>query len=304
MKVYRSGKAEKEILRTYDALLSQWGVPVTERDVVTRHGSTHVIVCGDEKAPPLTLFHGVGDDSALMWLYNAKALAARYRVYAIDTLGGPGKSRPGDGYNKDFDDCEWIDGVLDGLNVQKTHVMGVSHGGYLAQLYTLRRPGRVLRTVVLACSVAARVEGKKGNSMKTMLKIFLPEALFPTKRNVEKLLRKLSGEHAEVFLNHPGIIAHYAWLLKGFNNMSMAYHRVSFFTAEEIDALRARAYFLVGLDDPFEKLGGRAQLLQYDMNARFYRGVGHGINQEIAEEINALVPRLLDGDMTDLRGTC
>jgi hypothetical protein len=36
--------------------------------------------------------------------------------------------------------------------------------------------------------------------MKNMMKIFLPEALFPTKRNVRKLLVKLSGDHVEVFM--------------------------------------------------------------------------------------------------------
>lgn len=301
MKVYRSKKAEQGILRTYDALLAKWGVSVTETDIETPYGTTHVVCCGDKSAQPLTLFHGVGDDSALMWLFNAKALAARYRVYAVDTLGGPGKSRPNERYAKDFDDVLWIDAVLDGLGVAQTHIMGVSHGGYLSQLYTLRRPERVLRTVVLACTIAEHIEGQKNSSMKTMMKIFLPEALFPTKRNVEKLMRKLSGEHVSVFLDDPLIMEHYAWLLKGFNNMSMTPHRVSGGTKEEIATLRARAYYIVGLEDPFEKLGGREQLLKYDMNARFYRGVGHGINHEIADEINALVPKLLDGEMTTLR---
>lgn len=63
----------------------------------------------------MILFHGVGDDSALMWVYNAKRLGERYKLYAIDTMGGPGKSVPNENYNKDFDDIKCIDEVLNGL---------------------------------------------------------------------------------------------------------------------------------------------------------------------------------------------
>ena len=41
MKVYKSKKMEQAILRTYDALLAQWGVETEEIDVATRYGSTH-----------------------------------------------------------------------------------------------------------------------------------------------------------------------------------------------------------------------------------------------------------------------
>ena len=104
MKVYRSKKMQQAIQRTYDALVAQWGVDVEEMDLETGYGTTHVIACGDAKNPPLLLFHGVGDDSALMWIYNAEYLSRYYRVYAVDTLGGPGKSVPGKLYNQEFDD--------------------------------------------------------------------------------------------------------------------------------------------------------------------------------------------------------
>jgi pimeloyl-ACP methyl ester carboxylesterase len=55
-------------------------------------GDTHVLVAGAADAPPLVLFHGVGDDAAVMWLYHIKDLSARHRCYAVDTLGGPGRS--------------------------------------------------------------------------------------------------------------------------------------------------------------------------------------------------------------------
>ena len=112
MKVYKNVQAQKRIWETYDQLLSLWNVDTVELDVATTYGTTHVILCGEQGNPPLVLFHGVGDDSALMWLYNAEVLSHNFKLYAIDTIGGPGKSRPNENYNKGFSDVQWIDEVL------------------------------------------------------------------------------------------------------------------------------------------------------------------------------------------------
>ena len=116
MKKYRSEKSGQAILETYDRILASWQCETKERDEETEYGTTHVIECGAEEAPALVLFHGVGDDSALMWIYNAPELGKHFHLYAIDTMGGPGKSVPNGNYNKEFDDVRWIDGVLDVLD--------------------------------------------------------------------------------------------------------------------------------------------------------------------------------------------
>lgn len=290
MKKYRSQRAGSEIIRTYDALLREWGVDYEELDIEGRYGSTHVIAAGDKDAPPVVLFHGVGDDAALMWLYNAAYLARSLRLYAVDTIGGPGKSEPGAGYNKDFDDVVWIDELFDGLGLQSASVVGVSHGGYLAQLYALCRPERVRNVVCISSSAPA---GKSGSPMKSMMKIFLPEALFPTDRNVRRLLIKLSGDNVEAFTGNPLVMEHYRYLLKGFNNMAIAYHRVRFFTDEEIDSLRDRVVYLLGGKDPFQTLGGRSSMARCNMNARYFESAGHGLNHELADEINPVLAELL-----------
>ena len=293
MKVYRSRKSGQVIRETYDRLLSLWKCELRERDVETEYGTTHIIECGQEENPPLVLFHGVGDDSALMWIFNAPELSRYFHIYAADTLGGPGKSVPNGNYNKDFDDIRWIDGVLDALRVDRAYFAGVSHGGYLVQAYTLHRPEKVIRTISISGTVP--VGGKK-NSMTAMMKIFLPEALFPTDRNVVKLIRKMSGKHSEVFTENRGIMAHYKALLKGFNNMAMGYHKITAFSPEEVDRIRDRVVYLAGTEDPFEKLGGREILLKNHMNAVFYDGAGHGLNHELAEEINRkIISVFLDG---------
>jgi pimeloyl-ACP methyl ester carboxylesterase len=297
MKAYRSKKAGEQIIRTYDELLKQWDIPVEELMVPTMYGSTHVIIAGKKDGKPLLMFHGVGDDSALMWIYNAKALGTYFRLYAVDTIGGPGKSVMGENYNKNYDDVIWIDELINYFKLVKPSIIGVSNGGYLVQLYSLYRKEKIDKAISLSSSVP--IEGS-GSFMKTMMKIFLPEALFPTKRNVGRLLRKLSGDHAEVFTDNALIFSHYTWLLKGFNNMAMGYHKVRMFTNSEVDQIRDKVFYLVGLEDPFQKLGGAVALRNYGMNVRFYEGSGHGINHELSNEINEIIIRIVEGQISSL----
>ncbi len=286
MRIYRTKKAQREIRSTYDQLLDEWGIDITQRDIPTRYGSTHVNVFGENTAPPVLLFHGVGDDSALMWIYNAAPLAPYFRLYAVDTLGGPGKSIPGSGYTKAFDDALWIDDVLNGLELKDVNIAGVSHGGYLAQYYALVRPERVNKVLCMASSVPT---GVTGSPMKTMIKIFFPEALFPTRQNIKKLLIKLSGKNSAVFTGHPLLLNHFTCLLRGYNNMAMRFHKVIGFSDEQIDSIRSKIFYLMGEADPFAILGGKAALEKYKMDARFFADVGHGINHEISDEINAII---------------
>ena len=74
--------------------------------------------------------------------------------------------------------------------------------------------------------------------------------------------------------------------MHGFNNMAMRYHKVTPFTDAQIDVVRGKCLYLVGEEDPFAKLGGKAALIENKMNAEFFEGVGHGINHEIAGVIN------------------
>ena len=302
MKVYRSEKQGQIIRQTYDELLKLWGCQILERDVQTNFGTTHVIEAGKDGAPALVLFHGVGDDSALMWIFNAAELSRHFKLYAIDTLGGPGKSVPNENYNENFDSIAWIDQIFDVLKLEKAFIAGVSNGGYLVQYYTVKRPEKVIKGISISSSVAAasnesvdpkNAKKAKAAAMKNMMKIFLPEALFPTDKNVCKLIKKMCGKNYNVFTENPTIMAHYKGLLRGFNNMAMRYYKVVAFTSEEVDSIRDKLIFLVGEEDPFEKLGGKERLIENRMNVTFYPDAGHGLNHELSSQINAKIVEVL-----------
>ena len=76
--------------------------------------------------------------------------------------------------------------------------------------------------------------------------------------------------------------------------MAMRYHGVRRFSEEEINIVRDKVEFLVGLEDPFEKLGGAEILRENSMNVTFYENAGHGLNHERAEEINIRMVEILN----------
>jgi len=62
---YKSLSGRQLILDSYDQLLQAWGVDVAECDIHTSYGQTHIITAGDPQHPPLMLFHGTADNSAI-----------------------------------------------------------------------------------------------------------------------------------------------------------------------------------------------------------------------------------------------
>ena len=132
----------------YDALLARWPVPCTRLDVASRYGTTFVIASGNESAPPLVLIHGACSNSAL-WAGDVGQYSHRYRVFAVDLLGEPGKSAPvrPDWHGPAY--AEWLGDVLDALKVERAILIGLSQGGWTALKFATSRPERVAKLVLL-----------------------------------------------------------------------------------------------------------------------------------------------------------
>lgn len=297
IKIYKNGKYKKDIQKSYDELIKEWNCDVREFDIKGRYGSTHVLEVGALDKQPLILFHGVGDDAALMWVYNAKELSEYFHVYAIDAIGGPGKSVPGEGYDKSFEDEIWIDEILDYLKVDRAYMAGISNGGYLVQMYSMKKPERVIKGICMAAAPAIHKDGNggsgKGGAMKIMMKVFLPEALFPTDKNVKKLICKMTGSNYHALTDNEIVYRHFKQLMMGFNRAAMLNHKVHAFTEAELLSIKDKLMFIEGNKDPFMILGGEELTRMLEMkgaiNVTWVDDAGHGINHERAEEVNELI---------------
>ncbi|MER6559245.1 alpha/beta hydrolase [Streptomyces sp. NPDC001027] len=129
--------------RAYDELRARWPESTQERDVATPYGRTRVHVYGPADGRPLVLLPG-GSATGLTWFANAPALGERYRVHAVDLLGDAGRTeRRGTPLKNVNDLTAWLDALLDGLELARTHLCGHSYGAWLASRYALHAPRRV-----------------------------------------------------------------------------------------------------------------------------------------------------------------
>jgi pimeloyl-ACP methyl ester carboxylesterase len=98
---------------------------------------------------PLLLIMGLATDSTA-WMFQLPVFAERYRTIVFDNRGTGRSAKPTGPYTIGgmADDTA---GLLAALGIERTHVVGVSMGGMIAQELALRHPERV-HGLVLACT--------------------------------------------------------------------------------------------------------------------------------------------------------
>ncbi len=146
--LYKTQAGEQLVRARYLAFLKYWPVPNQQMRLQTRAGETFVVASGDPAAPPLLLFHG-GMGNSAMWMGDIAALAAHFRVYAVDMIGEAGLSAPSRLPLASNAHALWLDDVMAALSLERTSIVGGSLGGWLALDYATRRPERVQSLVVM-----------------------------------------------------------------------------------------------------------------------------------------------------------
>jgi pimeloyl-ACP methyl ester carboxylesterase len=120
-----------------------------ERRYPWKYGDMFYEVKGDKSAKPLLLIHGFGaGSSSYEWRRNIDALAAHFRVYAIDLLGFGLSDRPAIDYTAEtFTDLisDFIREVIAKPTIVVAH--GISCAFVIADAY--RRPQRFSRLVLV-----------------------------------------------------------------------------------------------------------------------------------------------------------
>ncbi len=105
------------------------------------------------QGPPLVLVMGIGYDSSLWKLAQLPALSKKFRVILFDNRD-VGRSSLARGPYGIADMADDVAGLLDGLDVGRAHILGLSMGGLIAQQVALRHPTRVDRLVLAGCGAA------------------------------------------------------------------------------------------------------------------------------------------------------
>lgn len=142
--VFYSAHAKKEVLHAYDDLLGSTGYTYEKTYVSTRYGETFLLACGDKNAPPLILLHGSSMNS-IMWAKDMQHYGERFRVYAPDLPGEPGRSVEAQLPFDTMDYAEWLSDVMHSLGIDKVSLIGISLGAWLSVKFAAYNAERVTK---------------------------------------------------------------------------------------------------------------------------------------------------------------
>lgn len=125
--IYKSEKGKKEILDLYDSQLAKVEASWKDIYVETSFGRTHIIETGNLSGEPLLFFHG-GNSTTAYTLLTADFIMNDFHIYAVDTIGHPGKSAETSLSARGYDYGKWAGELIDKLGFEKMSLFGGSFG--------------------------------------------------------------------------------------------------------------------------------------------------------------------------------
>lgn len=239
MSLYKNPEAQQTMMRLYDEKLAACGIEYESVYVDTPAGKTHVIISGDEKLPPLVVFHGINAGAPLA-LEAIKHLNKTYRIYGIDTVGQATRSAEtrlpmqGDAYGK------WIVATLDGLGLEKVNVIAISYGAFLLQKLMQYQPNRLLKSIFVVPSGFV-----SGSFWKSMKELSFPLMRFLRSKKESDLLKFMD---AFFITKDRHSIEMQKTLLLGFK---MDYRRPILVKHQDTANVKTPVYVMVADDDIF-----------------------------------------------------
>lgn len=113
---------------------------------------------GASGAPVVAMSHSLGS-SSVMWEPQLRMLEDRFQVLRYDTRGHGGTSAPAGKYSMTQLVAD-ASGLLDALQIEQAHWVGLSMGGMIGQGLALRAPHRLLSVCLCNTMAIVREESK------------------------------------------------------------------------------------------------------------------------------------------------
>lgn len=191
--IYKSSEGERKILELYDSFQNSVDVVIDDRVVSTRFGATHVLVTGPEQALPVVTTHG-GNSINPQGLRGLIPILkqGRYRIYAPDTIGHPGKSAQVRLSAGDQSYGQWLNDVLDGLGLDKAIFIGGSFGAGIILRLAAYAPQRITQ---MALFVPSGIVSVPLSSMIFRVGLpYLAYLLFPSRQRMHRAVEWMGPE--------------------------------------------------------------------------------------------------------------
>lgn len=152
MNVYKSIEGKCKSLALYDKQLLKLNMPFSDIYVKTSFGKTHIVETGNRIGKPLLVFHG-GNSTTAYNLLMCRFLLNDFNVYAVDTIGHPGKSDEVCLSHRGYDYGKWAGEVIEQIGYDKISCFGGSFGGGILAKLMCTAPEKIDKAVLLVPAV-------------------------------------------------------------------------------------------------------------------------------------------------------
>ena len=269
---------KSRFVQAYDSALMLFQVAFTEQDIETTYGKAHIITCGKSNGEPIVLLHGMNATST-MWYPNIKALAAHYRIYAIDFLLEPGKSVSNNAVDDTKEVLSWYFQIFDKLKLDKFNLVGASRGGWLAMNIALAQPNRVKKMALLSPAQTFVWIKPLPDVIKN-----IAYTISPKRKNLRSVLETMTenvDNISQVYLNQYYIATQDAEINKCFIQMRP-------FSKEELKSLNMPILLLIGDNDIINNDKALAEAKKYlsQVKAKKITKAGHFLSMDQADVVN------------------
>jgi pimeloyl-ACP methyl ester carboxylesterase len=145
--IYKSVEGRRKIIDLYDKQLSRLSMHFADVWVDTAYGKTHLIETGNLNGIPLLVFHG-GNATTASCLCACDFLMKDCHIFAVDTIGHPGKSAETCLSAANYDYGKWASQIIDKLGFKSISLFGGSFGAGIAAKTLCVSPEKINRAVL------------------------------------------------------------------------------------------------------------------------------------------------------------
>ena len=148
---FRTPAGRQAYIEAYDAAFAALPKPTETHDVETTFGTVRAYAWLNPNPvddAPVVLVPGRAS-GVPMWGENLRDFAEHRTVYAFDAIGDSGLSEQTLPLRGMDDNARWVEEALDGLELDRIHLVGHSQGGGLAAAVAVRYPDRLASLTLL-----------------------------------------------------------------------------------------------------------------------------------------------------------
>ncbi|AKE15390.1 MULTISPECIES: alpha/beta fold hydrolase [Bacillus] len=283
---FTSEKGKEDFQIAYDESMALLPKPNDTKNIKTKYGTIRAYYFTKEEnkhKEPILLLPGRGA-STPMWVPNLEGLREKRPVYTIDLLGEPGMSVQTKVIENQKQQAEWLNEVIEGLGLERVHIVGVSIGGWTTMNLARYNPEHIATASLLdPVFVFAQI------SIKMILASIPASVPIVPKFLREKMLSYVAGG-AEASDDEP-----IAKLIEsGMRNYKLKTPAPDLFSKEDLKNIDIPVLALIAEKSTMHnsvKAVETGKKYVKDIDIVNWKNASHAINGEFSNEVNA---RILD----------